>query len=503
MGRPAAKSKRSYRASISGYARAALARRRKKAATESLKRVKPYVPHGPSPRQEAFLRLDAEEALYGGAAGGGKSDALLMAALQYVDVPGYSAGIFRLTEVDLVKPDAILARAHEWLKDTPAKWDDDLNGYRFPSGATIHFGYARTRKEVEQRYQGVTFQFIGIDELGQWTEAAYTYLFSRLRRLKGSGVPIRMRANANPGGVGAEWVRKRFAEFGKHPATGMTVREYISRRKSADPVPELPIFVSPPSTQAVAVAEELGRVAQGAYFVPAYASDNPGLDVTEYRSALARLDAATRAQLEHGDFWANAGGKFFKEEWFRYEDAPPPSLRWLRAWDLAATDAKKRKGRPPDYTAGVKMALETKPDGSRRLWISNVRRTQKEPGETETFVKSTAELDGRMCRIVMEQEGGSAGKNNTFSYAKTLFGWVFEGVRKTGSKTDEWRGLSSDAQNGLLVLVRGPWNEEFVRELCALTDDDTHPNDDMADAAALGRSKLIDSKADRLRALAQ
>lgn len=103
----------------------------------------------------------------------------------------------------------------------------------------------------------------------------------------------------------------------------------------------------------------------------------------------------------------------------------------------------------------------------------------------------------------MEEEPGSAGKNNTHNYAaRILFGWRFKGVRKTGAKEEMWKPLSSDAQNGLVWLVRGPWNEEFVRELCALTGDDTHPHDDMADAVSLARAELLDSKADRLRALA-
>jgi hypothetical protein len=87
-----------------------LALRRSRAET-SLTQARALIPHQPSPLQLEFLALTCEEALFGGAAGGGKSDAGLMAALQYVHVPGYSGGIFRRTKVDLLMPDAILARA--------------------------------------------------------------------------------------------------------------------------------------------------------------------------------------------------------------------------------------------------------------------------------------------------------------------------------------------------------------------------------------------------------
>jgi len=169
-------------------------------------RMTKYIPHKPTPKQAAFLLLPVREAFYGGAAGGGKSDALLMAALQYVDMPGYSAILFRRTFSDLALPGALLERSTEWLKPTDAKWDDNKKTWHFPSGATLTFGYLEHEND-KYRYQSSEFNFIGFDELTQFTESQYRYLFSRLRRLKGSEVPLRMRAASNPGGEGHEWVR--------------------------------------------------------------------------------------------------------------------------------------------------------------------------------------------------------------------------------------------------------------------------------------------------------
>jgi len=71
--------------------------------SEYLERVRlnPWIPHQPFTNQGVFLISNEKEALYGGAAGGGKSDALLMGALMYVDEPGYNAILFRKTYSDL------------------------------------------------------------------------------------------------------------------------------------------------------------------------------------------------------------------------------------------------------------------------------------------------------------------------------------------------------------------------------------------------------------------
>lgn len=94
-----------------------------------------FIPHVPTPKQAAFLLLDCREAFYGGSAGGGKSDALLMAALQYADIPGYSAILFRKSYADLTLPGALMDRAAQWLgpwiDQGLVHWNDKLKTYTF------------------------------------------------------------------------------------------------------------------------------------------------------------------------------------------------------------------------------------------------------------------------------------------------------------------------------------------------------------------------------------
>ena len=243
---------------------AELAQERKRDAQLAAQQQR-YIPQTPHPKQQAFLAVDTLEALYGGSAGSGKSSTLLMAALAYVHVPGYAALLLRRTYKDLSLPGALMDRSHAWLRGTNARWRDTDKQWVFPSGATLTFGYMDSVND-KYRYQGMEVQFVGIDELTAWSEDQYTYLLSRIRRLQGANIPLRMRAASNPGGVGHRWVKARFVD---------------------------------PDSRADRV------------FVPALMDDNPSLDRESYVNALEQLDSITRAQLLHGQWVTDAGGLIY------------------------------------------------------------------------------------------------------------------------------------------------------------------------------------------------
>lgn len=399
-----------------------------------------WSPHKPTEPQAVFLFSPEQEILYGGAAGGGKSDALLMAALQYVDAPGYSAIIFRRTLRDLNLPGALIPRSKEWLAGRGAAWSEQKKLWTFPSGATIQFAYLEHDADVFS-YQSAEFQFIGFDELTQFSEHQYRYLFSRLRRPESmNGVPLRMRSASNPGGVGHKWVLNRLV-------------------KSTDP-------------------ERL--------FVPAKMEDNPHLDIEEYRKSLANLDPVTRAQLEHGDWSIQPEGEKFKREWFRFVDEAPKDLkRVVRYWDLAATEAKP--GKDPDWTAGCKMGVDD--DGN--FYVLDIRHFRKSPGPTEAEIKRTAQADGKGVAIWIEEEGGASGKIASNHYMRrVLQGFDCHADHVTGNKELRANPVSAAASNGLVYVVAGAWVSEWLDELCAFPNVD---HDDQVDATSGAHSKLANS----------
>jgi len=377
-----------------------------------------YIIHEPHEKQTAFLLLDVLEAMYGGAAGGGKSDALLMAALQYVDEPDYAAILFRKSFADLALPGALIDRSKEWLTGfDDVRWHDREKTWYFPSGATLTFGYLENEND-KYRYASSEFQFIGFDELTQLTEDNYRFLFSRLRRLKKSKIPLRVRAASNPGNLGHEWVKQRFLIEGP----------------------------------------EKGRV-----FIPADIDDNPYLNADEYDVSLQQLDHITREQLRWGNWDITREGNMFKKSWFPIVDTLPKTFKKIRYWDLAATEitnANKRKKRRADTTVGLKMI-----ESGGVFIIEDVIKVKQTPKDVEDLIRKTAERDGKAVQIGIEQEPGASGIYTLDHYKRNVLkGFIVKEGEARVNKVVRAQPASAAAERGLIQLYKGDWNESFLNE---------------------------------------
>lgn len=392
-------------------------------------RLTKFIAQHPHAKQHATMLLNhVKEGLYGGAGGGGKSSWLLMEALQYADVPGYNALLLRRTFKQLEMPESMLYRAKAWLKPHArvVHWRGDNWRFEFlESGATLSFGYLSHDRDRDN-YDSAEFQFIGFDELTQFPEEHYRFMFSRLRRLKGRNIPLRVRAATNPGNVGHLWVKQRFL-----------------------------------------LTKDSDR-----FFMPAYMHDNPALDMAAYMASLQQLDPVTRLQRMYGDWDAEQEGSRFKRAWFKqFVNQEPAGCTYTRYWDFAATDGGG------DYTVGAKIGRSS--DG--QYFVSHIVRGQWGPLEVKNILNATAMMDGKKCRIRMEQEGGSSGKMIVADYVRMLAGYDVKGIRSTGEKMLRWNPFAAQAEAGNVIIVNGPWNLEFLDELCAVPNA-TH--DDQADAAA-------------------
>lgn len=338
---------------------------------------------------------------------------MLMAALQYVDVPFYNAILFRKTFSDLMLPGALIPMSQEWLAPWIDKglvqWKDKDKKYLFhESGATLSFGYLDAIND-HFRYQGSEYQFVGIDECTHIWPDSYTYMFSRMRRSKRVHAPLRFRASANPGGEHGEYYYSRFF---------------------TDNVDNKRLFIS------------------------AGLKDNPHLNEEEYRESLAELDDVTRAQLEDGNWQIRAKGDLFNKEWIIGipVEGIPSYARRVRFWDLAGIDPKKKQRntnrKSPDWTVGFKLA-----HANGCYYIEDIIAVQKSPADVEEIIRATADADGSRCAIRMEQEPGASGIQTIDHYARrVLSGYDFAGILSTGSKYERARQASTACQVGIVFI---------------------------------------------------
>lgn len=260
--------------------------------------------------QTRFLASTAFEVGYGGQAGGGKTDAIVYGALRQSDHPLYRHIIFRRTFPELQE---LMDRAALIYPKLGAGWNDRDKRWTFPSGGKIEFGYCSTYGEAVQ-YQTDEFTRVSYDQLDQLPEERiWTYLSSRVRA-KAPELQLGMRASFNPGGVGGQWIKRRFVDV--CPVDGRPLEIEIQTFDGR-------------------------KVRQTRAFIRAAISDNPALlrnDPT-YADRLGMLSELEYRQLALGD-WDAMGGAFYPElttqadqdRLFITHAQLPPMLDWFEYW---------------------------------------------------------------------------------------------------------------------------------------------------------------------------
>lgn len=398
-----------------------------------------YIPYKPHPKQMVFLLLPHEEVFFGGSVGGGKSGAIFMAALQYVDIPDYRALILRRTFAQLSKSGALIDESMQWLAGTDAKWRATDKYWQFPSGARIDFGYLQHEND-KYNYLSSQYHFTAFDQVEQFTQTQYEYMFSRQRKKKNSAIPLRMRSTGNPGGVGHEWVKRYFVD-----------------PKTADH--------------------------QSRPFIPSRLTDNPSIDSESYLKGLAHLDPITRRQLVDGDWSARHGGSLFKREYIIYADSNRLPSRIVRGWDLAATVSETSK-----RTSGTRMARTM----NETYVIEHNLSGKWTPAERDRMILETAKQDGKSVTIIIEIEPGSGGIAQYDALVKMLAGFRVVPGKLTGDKAVRAGPMATQWENGNVSIIRGPWNQEFIDEYEAFTGTKNDGYVDRIDSGSLAFNWLAD-----------
>jgi len=411
--------------------------------------------------QTRFLVCSADVVFYGGSAFGGKSFALLLAPLYYVDNPKFGAVIFRRTTKQITSEGGLWDTASDLYTSIGGipKQNPSLL-FEFPSDMKVSFAHMEHEKNRFD-WQGSQIPLIGFDEITHFTWKQFSYMLSRNR--SDSGVRGQILGTCNPDPD--SWVRsfidwyigddgfvipersgviRWFITLGDEVIWRDTKQELLNEFGDTDEI--LPMSFT---------------------FIRSSITDNLiGLknDPT-YLAKLNALPRVERAQLKDGNWNVRpTAGSYFKREDFEIVDAIPAGAKRVRAWDLAGTKrdtegktSKKESG--PAYTAGVKMARV-----AGIYYIENVCRFQVDASKVLQSIKNTATQDGKTILIRLPQDPGQAGKSQVKSFTKELSGFTVKSLPVTGSKEVRATPMSSQAQAGNVKLLRGAWNEPFLIE---------------------------------------
>lgn len=458
--------------------RAERAKRAAEAERQAQLREAMLIKPQPGP-QTTFLTTSADIAIYGGAAGGGKSWALLAEPLKHVENAKFGGVIFRRSTVQVRNEGGLWDESMGIYPRVGGKPRSHVLTWTFPAGSSLSFAHLENDSTV-LNYQGAQIAFLGFDELTHFTEAQFWYMLSRNRST--SGVKPYVRATTNPDAD--SWVAKLIAWWIDQdtgfaiPGRSGVLRWFIrvgGQLHWAD-------------TREAIEAEHPGSRPKSLTFIKASLEDNKVLEAVDpdYRGNLEALPKVERERLLAGNWKVRASaGTLFRKEWFEIVDAVPAGGRDVRAYDLAATEKKMGGGKSndPDWTATVRVRRipDRHDPKSATFYVMAAKRIRGTPAAVESLILNTASQDGTAVTIRLPQDPGQAGKAQAETYVKKLAGYSVVAKVVTGDKVSRAGPASAQAEAQNIKLVRGDWNDEFLDELEAFP---TGGHDDWVDALA-------------------
>lgn len=422
-------------------------------ATAKVIQANPFIPTVPTLKQLRFLARPEREVFFGGSAGPGKSEGLLMAALMYVELPDYAAILFRRTFADLALEGALMDRARDWLHGTAAKWRANEKRWEFPSGSTLTFGYMDGPNDW-RRYDSAEFQAVLFDEASQFRPHDINAMQGRLRRPTGSHIPIRLRLGSNPGGEAHDFLGDRYV----HPEEDNPERA----------------------------------------FVPALFEDNPYLDIEEYGKTLESLkdiDPILYRQRRYGEWILDEADTIFQGKWWGAKERPRVRYdiddnavrnRVFERYLFFDTPFKDKES--SSYAACVVLEVMA---GSYRVNLRHATREKLQVPDLEPWITQLAHEwnhDGLLANVVIEDRASGIGLVQTFErVVGDEVADLIVGFAPPGSKDEKCRQAAIYCRLGLVPIPypseNAGWLSMFMKELLKVPNSDYR---DLSDAFALG-----------------
>lgn len=400
--------------------------------------------------QSDYLASRADIAIYGGAAGGGKTWSLLLEPLRGIYDPAYRAVILRRVMPSITSGGGLLDESTKLypLLGGTLKRSPRLS-WTWESGARLEFSQIQYDASV-QAYKGAQYTLIGFDELTEFTEHQFWFLVSRARSADSRFRP-RIRATTNPDA--SSWVRRLIDWWIGDDGYPIPERSGVLRWVMRDG--DTLVWSDTPQDGYLSMT-----------FIPARLDDNKALTEADptYEARLRLLSRVEQLKLRLGNWDATAREGLFKHHRISRVALPrhrlPEGLRWLRYWDLANTEPHERN-KDPDWTAGVKLSLHTDADGYQHLYIMDVAHVRLSGAAKHDMMRRCAQADGFEVEIWIEQEGGSSGSEVAHDYrTRHLAGYRVVMDKPSGDKATRalrWAALAEAGHVYIVADEHGRW----------------------------------------------
>lgn len=446
-------------------------------------------------KQEQFIMSDARITIYSGGSGTGKSEALVLDQLRHVHDPNYESVTFRRNTKSLKGAGGIFNKAGKVYKKLGAEQKLQDLRYDWPSGATSRYSHMEHgRSTAEEDHAGLEYASVYFDELHLFDKESFMFMLSRLRTNADMQPYIKATCNPAPKESIGGWLHE-FLEGFYIDEYGYPIEENSGKIRyfiTADDGR----FVWADTKEELQVRYGFDCDPMSFTCITSTIIDNPVLCHLQpsYLQSLRNMGRIERERLLY-TCWnvAPKGTGYFKREWVEFVDHAdvPKRIKTVRGWDIAASVASELNS-DPDFTASVRMSLCE--DGY--FYVENVDEFRARPAGVADAMLKTAIADSKNVPIVLPVDPGSAGLIAHQHLARPLIlkGFKIKKERNSKSKLDRFSGFSNAAENGLVKIVRGNWNDSFISQLENFDPSRRRQHDDQLDATSSAYNYLTSGK---------
>lgn len=427
--------------------------------------------------QTSFMKTSANICIYGGAAGGGKTYALLMEPLYYKDNPQYNSLILRHEYTQITNPGGLWDASAELYGKIPTarRGKTPKLHWTFLSGANVNFGHI-TRNEDCESYQGAQICYIGFDELCHFNDYQFFYMLSRNRSTCGVRPYVRATCNPDPDSWVAEFISWWIDQDSGYPIPEKSgvlrwmLRDrgkilWFDTKEEAHEYARDSILLSD---------EEAKEYYKSVTFIASTLEDNKVLMKADpgYKANLNALPLVERERLLLGNWKIrNKAGLMFKRSQVKVDDwqIRVSDISVLcRGWDLAATTEDENGDAA--YTSSVLMARLK----NEQLVILDVTNRRLSAGEVLDYIINTAKADkaryGNGYRVRIPQDPGQAGKSQAAAFIKAMQGFDIVARPESGDKVTRAAPVAAQWQHGFIDIQEGEWNNDYFNQLESFPD---------------------------------